>query len=57
MKKVAEYLKHAVECREMARAARPEHRPQLEAMAATWEQIAEARKRNLQKSKPETDDD
>jgi hypothetical protein len=49
MKKVAEYLKHAAECRAMARVAQPTHRAQLEHMAATWEQLAEARKAKLEK--------
>jgi hypothetical protein len=42
-----EYLRHAAECREMARAAVPHHKAQLENMAATWEQLAEARKKKL----------
>jgi hypothetical protein len=33
----------------MARTALPQHRQQLENMAATWEQLAEARKRKLEK--------
>jgi hypothetical protein len=47
MKKLAEYLQHAAECREMARVAQPTHRAQLENMATTWEQLAEARKQKL----------
>jgi hypothetical protein len=50
MKKLDEYQKHAEECREMARIAQPAHRIQLEQMAATWEQLAEARKRKLAKA-------
>ena len=50
MNKLDEYLKHADECREMARVALPAHRIQLEQMAATWEQLAEARKRQLAKA-------
>jgi hypothetical protein len=47
MKKVEEYLQHAAECRRMLQTALPEHRQQLEEMAKTWEQLAEARQRNL----------
>ena len=50
MKKMHEYLEHAAECREMARTALPAHRQQLEQMALTWEQLAEARKRHLEKN-------
>ena len=49
MEKLEEYRKHASECRTLARAAPPEHRQQLEDMAKTWEQLAEARKRALKK--------
>ena len=49
MKKVEEYLGHASECRTLARAAPQAHRQQLEDMAQTWEQLAEARKRELKK--------
>jgi hypothetical protein len=49
MKKIPEYLKHADECREMARTAQPTQRQQLEQMADTWEQLAEARKRQLER--------
>ena len=49
MKKVEEYLEHAAECREMAQSAPPQHRQQLEEMAKTWEQLAEARHRELNK--------
>ena len=45
MKKVEEYLQHASECRQMLRTALPEHREQLEDMANTWEQLADARRR------------
>ena len=47
MRKLSEYLQHADECRAMARAASAEHKKQFEEMAATWEQLAEARKRQL----------
>jgi hypothetical protein len=50
VKKVEEYLEHAAECREMARvSALAHHRQQLEEMAKTWEQLAEARGREIQK--------
>jgi hypothetical protein len=49
VKKLHEYLKHAAECREMARTAPPAHRAQLEQMAATWEQLAQARKHQMEK--------
>jgi len=49
VKKVEEYLEHASECRELARAAHPAHREQLEEMAQTWEQLAEARKGKIKK--------
>lgn len=56
MRKVQEYLDHARECRGMAFAASPEHKAQLENMAATWEQLAEARRRQLSRHGL-TDDD
>lgn len=49
MKKVEEYLQHAAECRDMARTASPSHRQQLQQMAETWEQLADARGRQLHK--------
>lgn len=49
MKKIDEYLQHAVECRDMARTAPPSHRQQLEQTAETWEQLATARKHQLEK--------
>jgi hypothetical protein len=49
VKKVEEYLDHASECRTLARAAPPAHRQQLEDMARTWEQLAMARRREVQK--------
>jgi hypothetical protein len=47
LRKLSEYLKHAQECRQMARTASPEHKAMLEQMAETWDQLAEARKRQL----------
>jgi hypothetical protein len=58
MKKLHEYLQHAAECREMARTALPSHRQQLEQMAETWEQLAAARQRQLDRDgKSEEEDD
>lgn len=56
MKKMQEYLQHAAECRDMARTAPPAHRQQLEQMAETWEQLADARKRQLEKQGKSDDD-
>jgi hypothetical protein len=50
MRKISEYLRHAQECRDMARKVQLEHRAQLENMAATWEQLAESRTKQLQRS-------
>lgn len=50
MHKVQEYLRHAEECRELARTAPLNRRRQLENMAVTWEQLAEMRKRQLVKN-------
>jgi hypothetical protein len=48
LKKLDEYLQHPTECREMARtSSSPTHKAQLENMAETWEQLAEARKKKL----------
>jgi hypothetical protein len=49
VRKYNDYLQHAAECREMARSASPTHRSQLEQMAEVWEELAEARKRKLEK--------
>jgi hypothetical protein len=49
VKKIEEYFKHAAECRDMARTASPAHREQLEQMAETWEQLANARKHQMEK--------
>ena len=58
MKKIREYREHAAECREMARVASAGHRIQLEQMATTWDQLAEARVRQLAKQgKTEEEDD
>lgn len=50
LKKVEEYLEHAAECRAMAHATNiAEQREQLQEMARTWESLAEARQRDLNK--------
>ena len=54
MKKIDEYLQHSQECRDMARTAPPAHRVQLEQMAQTWEQLAAARKRQMEREASET---
>lgn len=44
MKKASEYRSHAAECRQLAsRMNVGEHRDQLLAMAATWDQLAHER--------------
>ena len=50
MKKLDEYIKHADECRDMARTAQPSHRAQLEDMARTWDKLAEARRPSWKKT-------
>ena len=57
LKKLEEYLMHAAECREMARTASPTHKAQLENMAETWEQLADARRRKLTARGLSADDD
>jgi hypothetical protein len=48
MLKLAEYLRRAAECRDLARiTASPSHRAELEKMALTWENLAEHRKQRL----------
>jgi hypothetical protein len=56
VKKLHEYIEHADECRKMARVALPQHRTQLEQMALMWEQLAEARRRQLAKQSEEDDE-
>jgi len=50
MQKTAEYLSRAAECRDLARSASSSRREELEHMAATYEQLAEMRKRRFQLS-------
>ena len=58
LRKLEEYLRHAAECREMARTASPTHRSQLEQMADTREELAAARKRQLaRQAKAEEDNE
>ena len=57
LKKLHEYLQHAAEYRDMARTASPSHRQHLEQMAETWEQLADARKRKLEKHGKSLEDD
>jgi hypothetical protein len=52
-----EYLQHAAECRDMARTAPPAHCQQLEQMAETWEQLADAREAPAGKQGKSADDD
>jgi hypothetical protein len=49
MIKLRDLEKHAAECREMARTATPAQRQQLEQMAATWDELAATRRRQLEK--------
>ncbi len=50
MRRVEEYEQHSEECRRIAANTRnPEHKKQLEQMAAAWTMLAEARKRQLLK--------
>jgi hypothetical protein len=57
VRKLDEYIKHAEECREMARTALPSHRAQLEDMAQTWDKLAAARQRQLEKQGKTGEDD
>lgn len=49
MEKMEDYREHAAECRRMARRAPLEFRQQLEDMAKAWEELAEVRRREMQK--------
>jgi hypothetical protein len=55
MKKVEEYLRHAAECRDMARTVPPDYHQQLEQMARAWERLAQARKDQLDSWNKRTD--
>jgi len=53
MKTVAEYRRHADECRELARRARsPEEREMILQIAQTWDKLAKARERKITKERP-----
>jgi hypothetical protein len=48
MRSIAEFRKHAEECRALARTASSgEHREQLLHMAQTWDAVADEREREL----------
>jgi hypothetical protein len=52
MLKISDFIKHAAECREMAkRTTNQMHKAQLEQMACTWEELAEERKKLLEGQK------
>ena len=52
MQKIEDYLRHAAECRRMARAVlNPEHKTQLEEMVEAWEMLAEKRRLMLKLSR------
>jgi hypothetical protein len=55
--KTTDYLRHAAECLDMARLAPPSHKLQLQQMAEVWEQLAEARRRKLEKQGKSVQDD
>jgi hypothetical protein len=48
MKEVEDYLARAIECREIAQRALPQHRDTLEQIAKTWETLAAQRLKELQ---------
>jgi hypothetical protein len=51
MRKVSEYEAHAAECRTLAAQMKnPQHKMQLEQMAAAWDMLAETRKKQLAQS-------
>jgi hypothetical protein len=56
VKKLHWHIEHADEGRRMARVALPQHRTQLEQMALTWDQLAEARWRQLARQSKEDDE-
>jgi hypothetical protein len=56
VKKKSDYLRHAEECRTLARQMEQgEHRDQLLKMAETWAVLAEERDRTLHYARPEAD--
>ena len=53
MKTVADYRKHAEECRTLAKRARSlEERDMILHMAATWDDLARARERKITAERP-----
>ena len=57
LKKLHEYLQQLQNARTWRVTASPAHSQHLEQMAETWEQLAEARKRKLEKNDQILDDD
>jgi hypothetical protein len=56
MKNVEDYRRHAEECRQLAARARsPEEREMILNMAITWEELAEGRRKLLEKRAQITD--
>ena len=52
MRKVAEYLEHAAECRKMAnQTGNAQYKKQLQDMAQTWEMLAAERQKQLDKER------
>lgn len=50
MKLLEEYLRNAEECRKLAaKADQPEQRAAIERIAETWKQLAELRRKTLQR--------
>jgi hypothetical protein len=48
MRKVSEYEQHAAECRQLAAQMKnPQHKMQLEQMAAAWDMMAQSRRKQL----------
>ena len=57
MRKLNDYLRHAAECREMARTAQPQQREQLNSMASTWERLADVRRKQLERDGKSEEDE
>jgi hypothetical protein len=54
MRTVAQYTKHAEDCRKLAkRTPNPEDRRALEDMARLWERLAEDRRRSVERERAE----
>ena len=53
MRKLSEYEQHAQECRNMTGSMKdPEHKKQLQDMAAAWEMLANERRKQLARQAP-----